>query len=205
MSTEAMHASLRENLRLMMQRKGYSQRGLSRMAALDETAVKQILSGRSRSPRLETVARLAVALETSVARLVGDRPSDMDYYAGLVDGLEIMRGQGLLGLDEQEVRTVAAAIAEGLAGVADTDHGGNGENAGRGRGHAGTAHVDAVVRNLMSLRKFRGPEAARLRREARRDEAVLGDEDRPSADPEASGPGASDSGGSDSRAPETTG
>ena len=178
MSIEAMHASLRENLRLMMQSKGLSQRGLSRLAALDETAVKQILSGRSRSPRLETVARLASALDTSVAQLTGEQATDVEFYTGLLDVLEILRAHGLLAMEEHEARTLAAAIAEGLAN----------DGVGVDTAAMPKEHVGAVVRNLVSIRKFNGSEPQVGRRSDSRQSAdgSDGDPQRVSSRPTAS-------------------
>ncbi|MBP5856646.1 helix-turn-helix domain-containing protein [Marivibrio halodurans] len=135
---------MREHLRLQMRRNGLSQRGLSRLAALDETAVKQILSGRSRSPRLDTVARLASALNTSVADLIGESAADSSIYSVLTRVFDLLRDHALLSLDEQESRMVAAAIAECLNdAVTDKSTSDPSE------------HVAAVVRNLVSARKFK--------------------------------------------------
>jgi transcriptional regulator with XRE-family HTH domain len=141
MSTERVHRTLRENLCVMMAERGLSQRGLSRMAELDETAVKQILSGRSRSPRLETVARLAAALEISIAGLIGDRKRDGELYDTVLDALAVFRQFGLMRIDEEEARAVAAAMAETLTSV-DGERGAHSE------------HVASVARNIVNVRRF---------------------------------------------------
>ena len=85
MDNQNVHARLRANLVHLMGRHRLSQRALSRLADLDETTVKQILNGRSRSPRLDTVLRLAAALDVDVWRLIdgdpersADHPRDMN-------------------------------------------------------------------------------------------------------------------------------
>lgn len=142
MASERVHAALRANLVDLMAQRGLSQRALSRLATLDETAVKQILSGRSRSPRLDTVVRLAEALGTSVSHLIGDRQSDVERYSVLAGSIDVFRRLGLMTLDEAEARAVAAAMAEALAQhAADGPHGAD--------------HVASVARNVVSLRRYR--------------------------------------------------
>lgn len=143
-SIEGMHEALRENLRAQMRRNGLSQRGLSRLAALDETAVKQILSGRSRSPRLETVARLALALNTPIADLIGERSVDASTFSAVSRVFDLLRDHALLSFDAQETRMVAVAMTEWLTDP-EADRTGEPE------------HVAAVVRNLVSARRFKDP------------------------------------------------
>jgi transcriptional regulator with XRE-family HTH domain len=50
-----------------------SQKGLAQRAGLNDTAVRDILSGRSRHPRHDTIQKLADALGCGVAELVDDR------------------------------------------------------------------------------------------------------------------------------------
>lgn len=142
MSSERIHMALRANLTTMMKQRGLSQRGLSREASLDETAVKQILSGRSRSPRLETVARLAAALETDIASLIGERRSDVELFAILGAVFDVFRRFGLMEIDEDEARAVAAAVAEAIA----LQEGAEAERA---------EHVASVARNVVNLRRYR--------------------------------------------------
>ncbi|MEQ8602547.1 MAG: helix-turn-helix transcriptional regulator [Marivibrio sp.] len=140
--SDRMHQALRANLTDLIKQRGLSQRALSRLASLDETAVKQILSGRSRSPRLDTVARLAAALETDVAGLIGERRSDVELFAILGAVFDVFRRFGLMEIDEQEARAVAAAVAEAIA----LQEGAEAERA---------EHVASVARNVINLRRYR--------------------------------------------------
>jgi len=145
--SERMHQALRTNLTELIKQRGLSQRALSRQASLDETAVKQILSGRSRSPRLDTVARLAAALETDVSGLIGERRSDVELFAILGAVFDVFRRFGLMEIDEQEARAVAAAVAEAIAlqEGAETDR---------------AEHVASVARNVINLRRYRNDASA---------------------------------------------
>jgi transcriptional regulator with XRE-family HTH domain len=142
MSTEDLHVALRDNLSEMLIERGLSQRALSRMASLDETAVKQILSGRSRSPRLDTVARLADALDISVSILIGDRRSDAEHYGLMREILEILRRTGFIAIQADELDAVAAAMAASVV-------------SGNGDTQPNADHVAAVAQNLVSLRRYR--------------------------------------------------
>ena len=52
---------------------GLSQKGLAQHAGLNDTAVRDIVSGRSRHPRHDTIQKLADALDCTVAELLDDR------------------------------------------------------------------------------------------------------------------------------------
>jgi transcriptional regulator with XRE-family HTH domain len=60
------------NLRLLMEKHGYNPRSLSLRAGLNATAVRDMMDGRSRFPRYDTIQALAEALETTPALLMGD-------------------------------------------------------------------------------------------------------------------------------------
>lgn len=60
------------NLRRLMAERGYNPRSLSLRAGLNATAVRDMIEGRSRFPRYDTVQALAQALETTPARLMSD-------------------------------------------------------------------------------------------------------------------------------------
>jgi transcriptional regulator with XRE-family HTH domain len=60
------------NLRLLMDRQGLNPRSLSLKAGLNATAVRDMLDGRSRFPRYDTVQSLAAVLQTTPALLMGD-------------------------------------------------------------------------------------------------------------------------------------
>ncbi|MGB9154797.1 MAG: helix-turn-helix transcriptional regulator [Alphaproteobacteria bacterium] len=61
-----------DNLRHLMDEQGFNQRSLSLSAGLNECAVRDLLQGRSRSPRYDTVQALANALNTTPASLMND-------------------------------------------------------------------------------------------------------------------------------------
>jgi transcriptional regulator with XRE-family HTH domain len=60
------------NLRAMMEQRGFNPRSLSLAAGLNATAVRDMLEGRSKSPRYDTAQALAGALDTTPAALMGD-------------------------------------------------------------------------------------------------------------------------------------
>jgi phage repressor protein C with HTH and peptisase S24 domain len=64
---------LAKELKRRMAVHGLSQKGLAQRAGLNDTAVRDILSGRSRHPRHDTIQKLADALDCSVAELLDDR------------------------------------------------------------------------------------------------------------------------------------
>ena len=64
---------LQSELRRRMLAQGFNQKSLARNAGLNETAVRDILKGRSRSPRIDTLEALARTLSCSVPDLTGGR------------------------------------------------------------------------------------------------------------------------------------
>lgn len=67
---------LSRRLAAYMKDRGFNQRSLAVAAKLNETAVRDILIGRSRSPRYATLAALASVLKCTVAELAGEAPPD---------------------------------------------------------------------------------------------------------------------------------
>lgn len=114
MSSGSIHETLRANLVRHMTRFGLSQRALSRRASLDETTVKQILNGRSKSPRLDTVARLAAALGLDIAALIGESRSDAELRGRVAAVLGSCRRAGLVSFADCEVDDIAAAVAQAV-------------------------------------------------------------------------------------------
>ena len=64
---------LQSELRRRMVAHGYNQKSLARTAGLNETAVRDILKGRSRNPRIDTLEALSRVLACSVLDLRGLR------------------------------------------------------------------------------------------------------------------------------------
>jgi DNA-binding Xre family transcriptional regulator len=61
------------NLRRLMAARGITARPLAKKAGLNETAVYDIMSGKVRSPRHDTLAKLAKALSVSVSEITGEQ------------------------------------------------------------------------------------------------------------------------------------
>ena len=66
-----MIVELVENLRRKMFDGGFTQKALAQAAGLNDTAVRDILVGRSRSPRYGTLQRLSQTLGCTIADLIG--------------------------------------------------------------------------------------------------------------------------------------
>lgn len=69
------------NLRMLMEKQGYNPRSLSLKAGLNATAVRDMLDGRSRFPRYDTIQAMADALETTPALLMGDSETAQEVSA----------------------------------------------------------------------------------------------------------------------------
>lgn len=83
--------SLQRELRRRMKEAGYNQKSLARAAELNETAVRDILKGRSKNPRIDTLDALAKSLMCSVAALRGN-----DEESGKFDQIERVEVVGAL-------------------------------------------------------------------------------------------------------------
>ncbi len=62
-----------DNLRFLMEAKGLNARRLSLEAGLGATAVRDMLEGRAKFPRYDTVESLSKALEVTPAQLMGSK------------------------------------------------------------------------------------------------------------------------------------
>lgn len=79
------------NLRTLMEKKDYNPRSLSLKAGLNATAVRDMLEGRSRFPRYDTIKALADALDTTPALLMGEKELLGEIIAGgFTDDLELL-------------------------------------------------------------------------------------------------------------------
>lgn len=67
---------LQIELRRRMIKAGYNQKGLARAAGLNETAVRDILKGRSRNPRSDTLEALGRVLGCTIDALRGNVPPE---------------------------------------------------------------------------------------------------------------------------------
>lgn len=74
------------NLSAAMARKGTNASEVARRAGLNPTAVYDIISGKSRSPKLDTVNRIADAIGVPFASLLSD-PQDDELDQELIEAL----------------------------------------------------------------------------------------------------------------------
>ncbi len=80
-----MTGELADEIRARMEAGGFNQKSLARAAGLNETAVRDILIGKSRHPRHDTVQKIATALDCTAAQLIepdsAPRAGDRGAYA----------------------------------------------------------------------------------------------------------------------------
>lgn len=74
------------NIDALMKQRGFDAAKLARAAKLGPTGIYDILSGRSQSPRVQTLAKIAAALGVPVDALLKDRPLD-ELHAQLYEVL----------------------------------------------------------------------------------------------------------------------
>lgn len=65
------------NIGAIMAAKGETAASVARKAKINPTGVYDILSGKSRSPRIETLGKIAAALGVPVSILFEDAPNDL--------------------------------------------------------------------------------------------------------------------------------
>jgi transcriptional regulator with XRE-family HTH domain len=81
------------NLHLLMEQRGLNPRSLSLKAGLNATAVRDMLDGRSRFPRYDTIQALSEALGTTPALLMGDSEAVREVSAkgqGFAQDLDLL-------------------------------------------------------------------------------------------------------------------
>lgn len=71
------------NIEAIMERKRLTAVAVARLAGINATGVYDILSGKSRSPRLDTIGKIAAALEVPVAVLL-EEDSEADIRREIV-------------------------------------------------------------------------------------------------------------------------
>ncbi|WP_296222689.1 helix-turn-helix domain-containing protein [uncultured Sphingomonas sp.] len=74
------------NIQSAMERIGTNPAELARTAGLNATGIYDIISGRSRNPRLDTIAKIATALRMPVAELFEER-TDSDLRNEIIDAV----------------------------------------------------------------------------------------------------------------------
>ncbi len=136
-----MTGELADEIRRRMEAGGFNQKSLARAAGLNETAVRDILIGKSRHPRHDTVQKIAGALDCTAATLIepggarGPVAKRSEYADELVfvptyevaaaagDGIVINQEYetGRLAFRHDWLRSVTSAMPEDLAVI--TVHG----------------------------------------------------------------------------------
>jgi len=76
MQRDAITMTVAGNIKAIMDERGTNAAEVARLAGLNPTAVYDIMSGKSRSPRIETLGKIAGALRVPIAVLFEDRPTD---------------------------------------------------------------------------------------------------------------------------------
>lgn len=82
--------NIHNNLQKTLDAKGLTTAELSVSAGLDRTMVQKIISGKNRNPRIETICKLATAMDLSVSELVGDPRSSMINTDALANAIKTM-------------------------------------------------------------------------------------------------------------------
>ena len=93
------------NLRRLMDEQGFNPRSLSLRAGLNATAVRDMIEGRSRFPRYDTVQALADTLNTTPAVLMSSDKT----------GAEIQAGGEVFGKDIELLTEIIARLQETAA------------------------------------------------------------------------------------------
>lgn len=99
-------AVLLENLRALMAARGLNAHTLADAAGMNPTAVYDILSGKARSPKLETVAKLADALGVATTRLI-EEPTENELQAELRDMFDRLKAE-----DQMRMLAIGRALLE---------------------------------------------------------------------------------------------
>lgn len=107
MSRDDATETLVRNLKRLMELRGMNPHELAANAGMNPTAVYDIISGKARSPKLESVAKLAAALSVSTSALIED-PAE----TALREDLETIF-QRLGHEDQERVLMIANALLAG--------------------------------------------------------------------------------------------
>ena len=92
MEREAIVMLVAQNIQAAMTRKGTNPAEVARRAGINPTGVYDILSGKSRSPRLDTLHKIAIAgLQIPLSALFSD-PSEDEVDQRLIETLGMMPG-----------------------------------------------------------------------------------------------------------------
>ena len=123
MSQTVSRTRLVENLILWMEARQTSQKKLALDAGLAETAVRDIIAGKSPDPGILRMCKIARAWGCSLNDLVSDRPFPEEKAKGILDGLTPENAQRLLDIAvsfraEQELARLKRDLnSEHISGV----------------------------------------------------------------------------------------
>jgi hypothetical protein len=122
------------NLRAMMEQGGFNPRSLSLAAGLNATAVRDMLEGRSKSPRYDTAQALAAALDTTPAVLMGDEAAaaemgrkgpgfreDLELLTEIIARMQEVAEEDRRVVSPREFAAIAATLYRSLRG-SDMSH-----------------------------------------------------------------------------------
>lgn len=97
------------NLKRLMAAQGMNPHTLAAAARVNQTAVYDIVSGKSRSPKIETVAKLAAALGTTVSTLI-EEPGASDLRSDLEAIVQRLAHE-----EQERLLTIAQALLDAQA------------------------------------------------------------------------------------------
>jgi transcriptional regulator with XRE-family HTH domain len=89
MDREELSMMIAANIESAMQRKGMNPAEVARRAKINPSGVYDILSGRSRSPRLDTIHKIAQALVVPVASLFEEKRTS-ELRSAIIDAIEAL-------------------------------------------------------------------------------------------------------------------
>lgn len=104
-----------ENIQVVMDHKGLTAASLARKANVNPTGIYDILSGKSRSPRLDTISKVAAALNVPVSFLL-ERAEDTELRREIIEAFHSLPASGRLRLiqtarawlpDEEDAQTAS--------------------------------------------------------------------------------------------------
>lgn len=98
---------LAANIKTLMEARGLTPAALRRAAGINQSGIHDILTGRSRSPKVDTVAKIAKALGVSPADLFLE-PSQLAARAKVLNLMDRMPPE----MQDLFVRTAEAWVAE---------------------------------------------------------------------------------------------
>jgi transcriptional regulator with XRE-family HTH domain len=142
------------NLRALMDKKGFNPRSLSLKAGLNATAVRDMLEGRSRFPRYDTVMALALALDTTPALLMSEEGvasevtenfADLELLTEVIARLqEVTSDMEGKRLSPRDFAAMASTIYQSIQG-----------------GEAGKKKISAQIHDLLDYEMLRQKRAGR--------------------------------------------